>query len=94
MWLPTQNLIQFRERKLGIKQFVLYILGLPCYNTHENRISGSLQVSVCNARVKRERSVNLRQDRYCEVELQANATGESREGACGVEAESGDLPDK
>ena len=51
-------------------------------------------MSVCNARVKRERSVNLRQDRYCEVELQANATGESREGACGVEAESGDLPDK
>jgi hypothetical protein len=51
-------------------------------------------VSVCNARVKRERSENLRQDRCCEVELQANATGECREGACGVEAESEDLPDK
>ena len=51
-------------------------------------------MSACNAQVKRERSVNLRQDRYCEVELQANATGESREGVCSVEAESEDLPDK
>ncbi len=49
---------------------------------------------VCNARVKRERSEILRQDRCCEVELQANATGESREGVCGVEAESEDLPAK
>ena len=44
--------------------------------------------------MKREWSANLRQDRCCEVELQANATGESREGVCGVEAESEDLPDK
>ena len=44
--------------------------------------------------VKRERSVNVRQDRCCEVELQMNATGESREGVCGVEAESEDLPAK
>ena len=51
-------------------------------------------MSACNARVKRERSANLRQDRCCEVELQMNATGESREGVCGVEAESEDLPDK
>ena len=47
-----------------------------------------------NAQVKRERSANLRQDRCCEVELQANATGENREGVCGVEAESEDLPVK
>ena len=46
------------------------------------------------AQVKRERSANLRQDRCCEVELQANATGENREGVCGVEAESEDLPVK
>ena len=51
-------------------------------------------MSACNAQVKRERSENLRQDRCCEVELQANATGESREGVCGVEAESEDLPVK
>ena len=51
-------------------------------------------MSARNARVKRERSENLRQDRCCEVELQANATGESREGACSVEAESEDLPAK
>jgi len=44
--------------------------------------------------VKREWSVNLRQDRCCEVELQMNATGENREGVCGVEAESEDLPVK
>ena len=49
---------------------------------------------VCNARVKRERGANPRQDRCCEVELQADATGESREGVCGVEAESEDLPVK
>ena len=49
---------------------------------------------VRNAQVKRERSANLRQDRCCEVELQANATGEIREGVCGVEAESEDLPVK
>ena len=47
-----------------------------------------------NAQVKRERSANLRQDRCCEVELQINATGESREGVCGIEAESEDLPVK
>lgn len=51
-------------------------------------------MSVCNARVKRERSANLRQDRCCEVELQINTTGENREGVCSVEAESEDLPDK
>ena len=49
---------------------------------------------MCNARVKREWSENLRQDRCCEVELQINATGESREGVCSVEAESEDLPVK
>ena len=46
------------------------------------------------AQMKRERSANLRQDRCCEVESQTNATGEGWEGACGVEAESEDLPDK
>ena len=46
------------------------------------------------AQVKRERSANLRQDRCCEVELHANTTGEGREGVCGVEAESEDLPAK
>ena len=51
-------------------------------------------MSACNARVKRERSANLRQDRCCEVELQINVTGENREGVCGVEAESEDLPAK
>ena len=49
---------------------------------------------VRNVQVKRERSANLRQDRCCKVELQADATGESREGVCSVEAESEDLPDK
>ena len=49
---------------------------------------------VRNVQVKRERSANLRQDRCCEVELQMNATGENREGVCGVEAESEDLPVK
>ena len=44
------------------------------------------------AQVKRERSEILRQDRCCEVELQAYATGENREGDCSVEAESEDLP--
>ena len=63
-----------------------------CYNTLENRIYGSLQVPARNAWVKRERSENLRQDRCCEVELQINTTGENREGVCGVEAESEDLP--
>ena len=51
-------------------------------------------MSACNARVKRERSENLRQDRCCEVELQMNATGGNREGVCGVETESEDLPAK
>ena len=32
---------------------------------------------VCNAQVKRERSENLRQDRCCDAELQANTTGEA-----------------
>ena len=44
------------------------------------------------AQVKRERSESLRQDRCCEVELQADTTDKSREGVCGVEAESEDLP--
>jgi hypothetical protein len=51
-------------------------------------------VLVRNVQVKRERSANLRQDRCCEVELQTNATGESWEGVCSVEAESEDLPAK
>ena len=45
-----------------------------------------------NAQVKRERSESLRQGRCCEVELQANATGENREGVCSVETKSEDLP--
>ena len=48
----------------------------------------------CNVRVKRERGVNPRQGRCCEVELQMNATGENREGVCSVEAKSEDLPAK
>ena len=47
---------------------------------------------VRNVQVKRERSEILRQDRCCEVELQINTTGENREGVCGVETESEDLP--
>ena len=31
----------------------------------------------CNVRVKRERGVNPRQDRCCEVELQTNVTGKT-----------------
>ena len=51
-------------------------------------------MSTQSAQMKRERSEILRQDRCCEVELQINTTGENREGVCGVEAESEDLPDK
>ena len=76
-----------------ISEFSIYNKRIKCYNTLENRILGAYRC-LCIAQVKRERSANLRQDRCCEVELQANATGENREGVCGVEAESEDLPAK
>ena len=47
----------------------------------------------CAARVKRERSENLRQDRCCEAEPHTVSIGfKCREGVCGDEAESEDLP--
>ena len=52
-------------------------------------------MSACNARVKRERSANLRQDRCCEVESRAICHWPmAGKTARNVEAESEDLPDK
>ena len=51
--------------------FDLYNITLSCYNAYENRIFGNLQVSARAARMKRERSESLRQDRCCEAELHA-----------------------